>query len=146
MTKVGILLALCIVACAALPQQQPAQQQQQPDQQQNAKPASEGKRDQKGLLPDASADEIVEILSTREGATEFVNCVMFPKRCRDPRAKDIARLAPILFRTRGRCKGVKNLKCTADDEAKISFVIKKLQKDHGRLYTQLTRYLLSNSK
>ena len=41
-------------------------------------------------LPSTNNGELRQILSTREGATEFVQCVIFPKNCRDPRAQDIA--------------------------------------------------------
>lgn len=96
-------------------------------------------------LPQASEDELRQILSTREGALEFVNCVKLPKACRDTRAHAIARLAPMLLRTQGRCKNIKGVSCDANDERNIRFVITTLSTKYNDLYNDLIRSLLRNS-
>ena len=54
-------------------------------------------------------------------------------------------LAPQLMRTRGKCKGVRGIKCTPADENRISYTIKQLSSKYPDLYNDLTRHLLRNS-
>lgn len=41
-------------------------------------------------LPQTSVEELKEILSTKQGAKDFVNCVKKPKDCKDSRAHSVA--------------------------------------------------------
>lgn len=41
-------------------------------------------------LPPATEEEIKQILSTQQGAKDFVNCVKKPKDCTDNRATSVA--------------------------------------------------------
>ncbi|KAF2365458.1 Insect odorant-binding protein A10/Ejaculatory bulb-specific protein 3 [Trinorchestia longiramus] len=93
-------------------------------------------------LPQATAEELRNILSTRAGAQEFVDCVKRPKTCRDNRAHGIARLAPSLIRTQGRCKKVKGLVCTPQDEENIKIVVSTLSSKYNDLYNDLLRSLV----
>ncbi|XP_018015222.1 uncharacterized protein LOC108672109 [Hyalella azteca] len=88
-------------------------------------------------LPSATPEEINDILATREKAKEFVDCVTRPRRCRDARAKDIARIAPELIRVQGKCSRVKGLECSADDERNIKIVVNTLSTKYNDLYRQL---------